>query len=506
MITSTSTAINDFNFIQQFSDQPNILNDLTVQLLEKYGNRENFINSFKKEQESASVQTNLPETEMLNEAKQTFRDVGGDAGIAESMSPQLPEGTRFQDNIGNIGKFIDRSDKKLPTSEDFTEEGFLKRPFVGLMPDFERMGKRSERKEADRETGLEALEFGKTKPLEAYAAGLIDKSDLSLADQAKVMTDEFKDIMADMNRKKQTAQALGMNVGLLGLKEGQESELAKRQEIIAMAERMNPGDPDAGRKALDEYLLGQKTKLDDSKKDDSKEDSLNITVPVGDLKFTGETPQDPEPVRKKINPNNLVDGLTDKGVADDTKKTIVENAPSSLKKLAKGFGDALFDPDNKGGIAAIFIGANMMSEANFGDAVTKGLAQASDFISATGGKASDKQVVELADGRIVLVNKKTGAIEDTGEKGKGTTQTAAIKTLNAKAEILGIDVKDLLQFELTKGDDTYEERVQKIASKIISTSIVPLEPKDAVNQAKDLIEEIDKLSSSTIDNLLEQEG
>jgi hypothetical protein len=229
-------------------------------------------------------------------------------------------------------------------------------------------------------------------------------------------------------------------------------------------------------------------------------------VPVGDLKFTGETPQDPEPVRKKINPNNLVDGLTDKGVADDTKKTIVENAPSSLKKLAKGFGDALFDPDNKGGIAAIFIGANMMSEANFGDAVTKGLAQASDFISATGGKASDKQVVELADGRIVLVNKKTGKIEDTGEKGKGTTQTAAIRTLNAKAEILGIDVKDLLQFELTKGDDTYEERVQKIASKIISTSIVPLEPKDAVNQAKDLIEEIDKLSSSTIDNLLEQEG
>ena len=267
MITSTSTALNDLNFIQQFSDQPNIMNDLTVQLMEKYGNRENFLNSVRKEQESASVQTNLPETEMLNEAKQTFRDVGGDAGIAESMSTQLPEGTRFQDNIGNIGKFIDRSDKKLPTSEDFTEEGFLKRPFVGLMPDFERMKRRKERKEADRETGLEALEFGKTNPLEAYAAGLIDKSDLSLADQARVLGDDFQDMMADMNRKKQTAKALGMNVGLLGLKEGQESELAKRQEIIAMAERMNPGDPDAGRKALDEYLLGQKTKLDDSKKD-----------------------------------------------------------------------------------------------------------------------------------------------------------------------------------------------------------------------------------------------
>ena len=57
---------------------------------------------------------------------------------------------------------------------------------------------------------------------------------------------------AQMNvlQKEKLAQALGMNVGLLGLKEGQESELAKRQEIIAMAERMNPGDPDAGRKAL----------------------------------------------------------------------------------------------------------------------------------------------------------------------------------------------------------------------------------------------------------------
>ena len=45
MITSTSTALNDLNFIQQFSEQPNIFNDLTVQLIDKYGNRENFLNS-----------------------------------------------------------------------------------------------------------------------------------------------------------------------------------------------------------------------------------------------------------------------------------------------------------------------------------------------------------------------------------------------------------------------------------------------------------------------------
>ena len=505
MITSTSTAINDLNFIQQFSDQPNILNDLTVQLMEKYGNRENFINSFKKEQESASVQTNLPETEMLNEAKQTFRDVGGDAGIAESMSPQLPEGTRFQDNIGNIGKFIDRSDKKLPTSEDFTEEGFLRRPFVGLMPDFERMEKRSERKEADRETGLEALEFGKTKPLEAYAAGLIDKSDLSLADQARVMGDEFQDMMADMNRKKQTAKALGMNVGILGLTKGQESELAKRQEILAMAERMNPGDPDAGRKALDEYLLKQKTKLDDQDKVINVEE-FKVT-PLDDSKFKGETPKDPEPVRKKdINPNNLVDGIKNEDVADDTKNTIVENAPSSLKKLAKNFGDALFDPDNKGGIAAIFIGANMMNEANFGDAITKGLAQTSDFLQATGGKASDKQVVELADGRIVLVNKKTGAIEETGAKGKGTEEPASIRALRIEAETLKIPFDQYLRFKETKGDKTYQERLDSIASKIYTTSLVPITEEEAVARAKIFLDEVDKVSSKTINDLLEQEG
>jgi hypothetical protein len=509
MITSTSTAIQDFNFLESLGDNIDVQNAQTQNLLDKYGSIENFKQAFRNETQGQNFDSNLPITSMAEGAMSSSPNLRelptGDAGMAESMSPQLPEGTRFQDNIGNIGKFIDRSDKKLPTSEDFTEEGFLKRPFVGLMPDFERMGKRSERKKADRETGLEALEFGKTNPLEAYAAGLIDKSDLSLADQARVLGDDFQEMMADMNRKKATAKGLGMNVGILGLTKGQESELAKRQEILAMAERMNPGDPDAGRKALDEYLLKQKTKLDDQDKVINVEE-FKVT-PLDDSKFKGETPKDPEPVRKKdINPNNLVDGIKNKDVADDTKNTIVENAPSSLKKLAKNFGDALFNPDNKGGIAAIFIGANMMNEANFGDAITKGLAQTSDFLQATGGKASDKQVVTLEDGRIVLVNKKTGAIEDTGARGKGTEEPAAIRTLNAKAEILGIDVKDLLQFELTKGDDTYEERVQKIASKIISTSIVPLEPKDAVNQAKDLIEEIDKLSSSTIDNLLEQEG
>jgi hypothetical protein len=505
MITSTSTAIQDFNFLESLGDNIDVQNAQTQNLLEKYGSIENFKQAFRNETQGQNFDSNLPITTMAEGAMSSAPNLRelptGDAGIAESMSPQLSEGTR---SGSNINQQVVPSDKNLPLSKDFIKEGLLSQAFEQPKTRSEARGLQADdmsalrtRKEADRETGLESLE----DDILAYIQGRIPLSDLTMEQQQQVASDQFQDIIKQYQRDKERGKAMGLDVGILGLKTSQRPEMEKREEIMRKAELMNPGDPNAGRNALDEYLLKQKTKLDDSKKDD-----LEITVPVGDLKFTGETPQDPEPVRKKINPNNLVDGLTDKGVADDTKKTIVENAPSSLKKLAKGFGDALFDPDNKGGIAAIFIGANMMSEANFGDAVTKGLAQASDFISATGGKASDKQVVELADGRIVLVNKKTGKIEDTGEKGKGTTQTAAIKTLNAKAEILGIDVKDLLQFELTKGDDTYEERVQKIASKIISTSIVPLEPKDAVNQAKDLIEEIDKLSSSTIDNLLEQEG
>ncbi len=535
MITSTSTAIQDFNFLESLGDiQPAGSTEFETQnaqirnLVNKYGSIEGFKEAYRKAINENNFDSNLPITTMAEGAMSSAPnlrelptgDAGESTGKDEALDPNIGYSKEFGavkarlpviDDIGadanvlgetvvyekdnkfftydNSGKLIDEGN--LP---DQNQKGFLENQKDKLRKTLTKIEQSLADPDASRPTGLEELE----QPIIAYLQGRVDLGDLSLADQGKVMSKEFQDAMRD----KKVAQNLGMKVGLLGLTTDQKPELAKRQEILAMAERMNPGDPDAGRKALDEYLLTQKTKLDDSKKDD-----LNITVPVGDLKFTGETPQDPEPVRKKdINPNNLVDGIKNKDVADDTKNTIVENAPSSLKKLAKNFGDALFDPDNKGGIAAIFIGANMMNEANFGDAITKGLAQTSDFLQATGGKASDKQVVTLADGRIVLVNKKTGAIEDTGARGKGTEEPAAIRTLNAKAEILGIDVKDLLQFELTKGDDTYEERVQKIASKIISTSIVPLEPKDAVNQAKDLIEEIDKLSSSTIDNLLEQEG
>ena len=525
MITSTSTALNDLNFIQQFSDQPNIMNDLTVQLMEKYGNRENFLNSVRKEQDSASVQTNLPETEMLNEAKQTFRDVGGDAGIAESMSSQLPEGTR---SGSNINQPVVPSDKNLPLSKDFIEEGLLSQAFEQPKTRSEARGLQADdmsalrtRKEADRETGLESLE----DDILAYIQGRIPLSDLTMEQQQQVASDQFQDIIKQYQRDKERGKAMGLDVGILGLKTSQRPEMEKREEIMRKAELMNPGDPNAGRNALDEYLLTQKTKLDESKKDTKKDsDFTKVTekdgiIQVGELpatplggNFTGKTPEDPEPVRKKINPNNLVDGLTNKDVADDTKNQIVKDAPSSLKKLAKNFGDALFDPDNKGGIAAIFIGANMMNEANFGDAITKGLAQTSDFLQATGGKASDKQVVELADGRIVLVNKKDGSIEDTGEKGTGTEEPASIKALRIKADALGIDFDDLIRFDLLKSDKSKGERIESAYFKILNSRILAglgtdeAQRREIYKEAEDIINIIDSGGEEAIETLLKQDS
>ena len=505
MITSTSTAIQDFNFLESLGDNIDVQNAQTKNLLEKYGSIENFKQAFRNETQGQNFDSNLPITTMAEGAMSSAPNLRelptGDAGMAESMSPQLPEGTR---SGSNINQQVVPSDKNLPLSKDFIKEGLLSQAFEQPKTRSEARGLQADdmsalqtRKKADRETGLESLE----DDILAYIQGRIPLSDLTMEQQQQVASDQFQDIIKQYQRDKERGKAMGLDVGILGLKTSQRPEMEKREEIMRKAELMNPGDPNAGRNALDEYLLKQKTKLDDSKKDD-----LNITVPVGDLKFTGETPQDPEPVRKKINPNNLVDGLTDKGVADDTKNEIIKNAPSSLKKLAKGFGDALFDSDNKGGIAAIFIGANMMSEANFGDAITKGLAQASDFIQATGGKASDKQVVELADGRIVLVNKKDGSIEETGEKGKGTSEPASIRALRIEAETLKIPFDQYLRFKETKGDKTYRERLDSIASKILTSSLVPLSEEEAVAKAKIFIDEVDKVSSKTINDLLKQEG
>ena len=558
MITSTSTAIQDFNFLESLGDiQPagstgfETQNAQIKNLVDKYGSIEAFKEAYRKAINENNFNSNLPMTTMVEDAMSSAPnlrelptgDAGESTGKDEALDPNIGYSKEFGavkarlpviDNIGadanvlgetviyekdnkfftydNSGKLIDEGN--LP---DKNQKGFLENQKDKLIKTLDKIEQSLADPDASRPTGMEELE----QPIIAYLQGRVDLGDLSLADQGKVMSKEFQDAM----RNKKVAQNLGMKVGLLGLTTDQKPELAKRQEIIAMAERMNPNDPDAGRKALDEYLLTQKTKLDESKKDTKKDsDFTKVTekdgiTQVGELpatplggNFTGKTPEDPEPVRKKINPNNLVDGLTNKEVADDTKNEIVKNAPSSLKKLAKGFGDALFDSDNKGGIAAIFIGANMMSEANFGDAITKGLAQASDFISATGGKASDKQVVTLEDGRIVLVNKKDGSIEETGARGKGTEEPASIKALRIKANALGIDFDDLIRFDLLKSDKTKGERIESAYFKILNSRILAglgtdeAQRREIYKEAEDIINIIDSGGEEAIETLLKQDS
>ena len=544
MITSTSTAIQDFNFLESLGDiQPAGSTEFETQnaqirnLVNKYGSIEAFKEAYRKAINENNFNSNLPITTMAEDAMSSAPnlrelptgDAGQSTGKDEALDPNIGYSKEFGavkarlpviDNIGadanvlgetviyekdnkfftydNSGKLIDEGN--LP---DQNQKGFLENQKDKLKKTLTKIEQSLADPDASRPTGLEELE----QPIIAYLQGRVDLGDLSLADQGKVMSKEFQDAMRD----KKVAQNLGMKVGLLGLTTDQKPELAKRQEILAMAERMNPNDPDAGRKALDEYLLGQKTKLDDQDKVINVEEYKVTPLDDSQSKFKGETPKDPEPVRKKINPNNLVDGIKNKDVADDTKNTIVENAPSSLKKLAKNFGDALFDPDNKGGIAAIFIGANMMNEANFGDAITKGLAQTSDFLQATGGKASDKQVVELADGRIVLVNKKTGAIEDTGEKGKGTEEPASIKALRIKADALGIDFDDLIRFDLLKSDKTKGERIENAYFKILNSRILAglgtdeAQRREIYKEAEDIINIIDSGGEEAIETLLKQE-
>ena len=544
MITSTSTAIQDFNFLESLGDNINVQNSQTQNLLDKYGSIENFKQAFRNETQGQNFDSNLPITTMAEGAMSSAPnlrelptgDAGESTGKDEALDPNIGYSKEFGavkarlpviDDIGadanvlgetvvyekdnkfftydNSGKLIDEGN--LP---DKNQKGFLENQKDKLIKTLDKIEQSLADPDASRPTGLEQLE----NPLQAYKEGRVSLQDLSMADQAKATSDDFVEMMDKYQRDKERGKAMGLDVGILGLKESQRPEMQKREEIMRKAELMNPGDPNAGRNALDEYLLTQKTKLDESKKDnvtgpefETLRNPTNVTTKDDGTMVVGALPVPP-----KINQNNLIDGLKDEEEANKTKNKIVENAPSSLKKLAKGFGDALFDPDNKGGIAAIFIGANMMNEANFGDAIIKGLAQTSDFLQATGGKASDKQVVELADGRIVLVNKKDGSIEDTGEKGKGTEEPASIKALRIKADALGINFDDLIRFDLLKSDKTKGERIESAYFKILNSRILAglgtdeTQRREIYKEAEDIINIIDSGGEEAIETLLKQDS
>ena len=92
---------------------------------------------------------------------------------------------------------------------------------------------------------------------------------------------------------------------------------------------------------------------------------------------------------------------------------------------------------------------------------------------------------------------------DTGEKGKGSEDTSAIRTLKFKAEQLNIPVEDLIRFNLTSGDKSYKENLQDVALKIQSNSITPITVAQSIEQAKDLINLVNKSSTKELESLLQ---
>ena len=81
MITSTSTVLEDFTFLDSLGDQGfEIQNAQIPNLLEKYGTIDKFKEAYRNaKKESKTYNGNLPETEMLQEAQT------GDANLAESI-------------------------------------------------------------------------------------------------------------------------------------------------------------------------------------------------------------------------------------------------------------------------------------------------------------------------------------------------------------------------------------------------------------------------------------
>lgn len=149
------------------------------------------------------------------------------------------------------------------------------------------------------------------------------------------------------------------------------------------------------------------------------------------------------------------------------------------------------------------MGLGIATEDNVAKGIKSGLQSAMEFEKAFGDKASDFQIVELGDGRLVRVNKSTGEVMDTGEKGKGSDKPASIKTLEYKADALGIDVDDLIRFDLTKGDKSYDEQLLDVSKFILGNSMVPLEPEQAKDKAAELLKLIEQSSNKELESLLQ---
>ena len=188
---------------------------------------------------------------------------------------------------------------------------------------------------------------------------------------------------------------------------------------------------------------------------------------------------------------------------EDVKKQILEEAENNPNVDKGGLEDLKKITKGKGWELLMHMGLGIATERDVASGIKAGLQSAMEFEKAFGADASDFQIVELGDGRLVRVNKRTGEVMDTGEKGKGSEDTSAIKTLKFKAEQLNIPVEDLIRFDLTSGNKSYAENLQEVALKIQSNSIVPITVEQSIEQAKELINLVKKSSTKDLESLLQ---
>jgi len=285
MITSTSTALEDFEFLDSLSDQSfDIQNAQIPNLLEKYGTIDNFKEAYRKaKKETKTINSNLPETEMLQEAQTGDASLG--ERIAQEQGISVPEGTKSGSKITEqVVPSKMYTEQEIPieifgvnTGETYTIDPRKNKTLIekGL----EGLDNKLKYNYSDPEINMRKSETGDAKlgemdDFEAYKKGMItNKGDLRAGDQiksgiydAQIMKD-YSDRVKAMGMK--TAGDIDLinyqddrfdkNKGLQVIGSNQD-ELFKREEIVKKAEMMNPGDPNAGEKALNEYLITQQTK------------------------------------------------------------------------------------------------------------------------------------------------------------------------------------------------------------------------------------------------------
>ena len=522
MITSTSTALEDFEFLDSLSDQGfDIQNAQIPNLLEKYGTIDNFKETYKKaKKESKTINSNLPETEMLQEAQTGDASLG--ERIAQEQGISVPEGTKSGSKITEqvVPSEIYKEKEKpigifgVDTGETYTGKTPIESGLdaVGTYLDNKLKYNYSDPEINMRKSNTGDAKLGEMDDLEAYKKGMItDKGDLRAGNQVKAGIYDAQ-IMKDYSDR---VKAMGMknagdidlinyqddrfdkNKGLQVIGSNQD-ELFKREEIVKKAEMMNPGDPNAGEKALNEYLITQQTKLDTLNKKDKVEKSPTLQNPTNIKELEDGTIQ--------------VGALPAVPLKEDIKKKVIEEAEGSELVDKGGLADLKKATKGKGWELLMHMGIGIATEDNVAKGIKAGLQSAMEFEKAFGDDASDFQIVELGDGRLVRVNKSTGKVIDTGEKGKGSDEPASIQELRIIAETLNIPFKKLVRFDLTSGDKTKKERIESMYSKIMNSRILAglgtdeNMRKEILNEATSVIDLIDSGGKDAFENLLPNQG